>query len=163
MKTDYTYPENYKDAVKVWQHDGMQFSILRAHLGHYCGYVRFEARPVAEEGYRGFMNYVPVHGGITFANEDDDGSMVYGFDCAHCDDEKDEKLRDLEWLGEECFRMGRAIVAAKEFEPRYLAATDDAEKAKVIQEYHDAMKQQGIDFNLRDNFGAMINAMFGSL
>lgn len=88
--------------------------------------------------------------------------MVYGFDCNHAHDKNNPKLRDIEWLGEECFRMGRAILVAAEFEQAYLSSADD-EKAKVIQDYHDRLKNEGINFVLSDNFGAMIKVLSGSL
>lgn len=169
MKTDYAYPENASRegtrVVKTWVHDGMQFTIIHVDnswSSYYNGYVRFESQPVNEEGYGGILTYVPVHGGITFADEDKDRSMVYGFDCNHAHDKNNPKLRDIEWLGEECFRMGRAILVAAEFEQAYLSSADD-EKAKVIQDYHDRLKNEGINFVLSDNFGAMIKVLSGSL
>lgn len=162
MKQDYDYPEGSPHALKTWSHDGMQFTVIkldRPYLEHHCGYVRFETRPMTEEGYHGLLTYVPVHGGITFAEQDEDGSMVYGFDCGHAGDEGVEKLNNLEWLGEECFRMGRAIQLAAQYEDQYLAI-DNHERGTVIQAYHDELKAQGIEFVLQDNFGAMINVLF---
>jgi len=79
------YPEC--KAIVIWEKDGLVFSIVKhSTLGHYCGYVRFPKRPVKEKEYGGILTYVPVHGGITYAKESEDGSIVYGFDCAHCDD-----------------------------------------------------------------------------
>ena len=79
------YPES--KALETWKHDDLVFSIVQhSTLNHYCGYVRFPKKPVREMGYNGILTYVPVHGGITFADSGKDGSMVYGFDCGHCDD-----------------------------------------------------------------------------
>lgn len=160
-----SYPEDYAGKIKTWEHDGMRFTIVRLQgpLRHHCGYVRFEQRPVQEMAYGGILTYVPVHGGITYAEQDDEGSMVYGFDCGHAMDEERPELRDHEWLGEECFRMGRAILTAAKYEQRYLATEDDQERAQIIQKYHDELKATGIEFNLTDNFGAMINVLFGEL
>ena len=39
----------------------------------------------------------------------------------------------------------------------------DEQKAEIIDAYHDSLKTDGIKFELGDNFGAMINVMFGQL
>lgn len=156
-------------ASKQWSHDDMTFYLVppkdySVGVPHYCGYIRFQERPVIEPGYHGMLNYVPVHGGITYAEEDkEDGSMVYGFDCGHLDDEGRRELKDEEWLGEECYRMGQAIRIAAIYESRYLSDESNEVRAKVIEEYHSELEQRGINFNLQDNFGAMINVLRGKL
>lgn len=171
------YPEEHLGVKKTWGHHGMAFTIIEVDLFegmpkdyspspliercHYCGYVRFETRPVKIQGYSGILTYVPVHGGITYCDEDEAG-VVYGFDCGHAGDQERPELKDMEWLGTECFKMGRAIQVAAGFEDRYEASEDEA-RALVIQEYHEELLKQGIEFELMDNFGAMINVMFGKL
>ena len=127
------FPDNM--ASRIWEHSSMKFYLVPPSdwPQHYCGYVRFENRPVIEPTYHGIMTYVPVHGGITFANQDEDGSMIYGFDCGHAGDDERPELRDEEWLGEECFRMGRAIQIAAKYEGAYLATEGSKERAEVIQ------------------------------
>ena len=155
----YDYPES--KAIKQWEKDGVSFSIILDR--HHCGYCRFPERPTAEEGYNGILTYAPVHGGLTYAEQDEDGSMVYGFDCAHSGDDSRPELRDLDWLTAECEKMATAIKAAVSVEEGYLLSETEEEKAVVISSYHEALGQEGIDFELTDNFGAMINSMFGGL
>lgn len=157
-----SYPED--SAEETWEADGAKFSIVtHPTMGHYCGYVRFPCRPVKEQDYHGILTYVPVHGGITYARMSDDGSMVYGFDCAHADDENNPDLRDIEWLKTECQRMAQAISIAAAFEDAYLEADGDKSRAVVLDEYHERLALENIEFKLTNNFGAMINAMFGGL
>lgn len=127
------YPE--KKAEEVWQRDGLQFSLVKQEsdipvemrsefkhmrFHHYCGYVRFPKRPFREKGYDGIVQYVPVHGGITFAQEDLDGSMVYGFDTNHAGDEgRDDELDNHVWLTHQCHLMGEAIRILRRYERRY--------------------------------------------
>lgn len=159
MKTD-CYPES--KAVKVWEYDdGVVYSIVP--YGHYCGYCRFPKRPLIEQGYNGIAAYVPVHGGITYAEEAKDGSMVYGFDCAHSGDEERPELRDLAWLSKECERMAEGVKLAAEYEKRYLTSVTNEETAKVLDEYHTKLRDKGITFDLRDNFGAMLRVLCGNL
>lgn len=152
-------------ASKIWSHDGLTFYLVApggvGGVPHYCGYVKFRERPMKEPGYKGILTYAPVHGGITYA-EKDDGGMVYGFDCGHAGDYERPELQNEEWLGEECFRMARAIQLAAKYEDDYLTANDEA-RAKVIQRYHDELATQGLKFDLKNNFGAMINVLFGDL
>lgn len=156
------YPE--EGAVELWEHDGLVFSIQEVRGSHYCGYVRFPVRPVQEPSYNGIMTYVPVHGGITYARSSEDGSIVYGFDCAHADDDKNPELKDIEWLMAECETMAQGIKIATEFEQEYLANDgDDKARADVLDRYHQRMSERGVKFEITDNFGAMINAMFGGL
>lgn len=155
-----TYPED--EADETWQADGATFSVMRAPLGHWCGYVRFPARPVAEEGYRGILTYVPVHGGITYAEEDNEG-MVYGFDCAHSGDDSDPEVSDLAWLKAECQRMAQAVSIAAGYEEEYLAGKDDEARAQTLDAYHARLTEEGISFELTGNFGAMINVLTGRL
>jgi hypothetical protein len=156
------YPED--SAVETWERDVATFSISRhERLGHFCGYVRFPRRPVSEPGYDGLLVYVPVHGGLTYASEADDGTMVYGFDCNHADDDHDPKTRDMEWLRAECHRMATAISIAAGYEEEYLLARDNTAKAAVIEAYHERLKAEQIDFTLTDNLGAMISVLTGEL
>jgi len=160
------YPENR--AVKVWEKDGLVFSIVLQPGGYYCGYVRFPKRPVLERGYEGILTYVPVHGGITYAEQSPDGSMVYGFDCSHVDDWTIHSPKGKFWtireVKEEAEKMAIGIKVVAKYELEYLTASTEEERAKVIDRYHRELREKyGIMFNLRDNFGAMLNVLAGTL
>jgi hypothetical protein len=156
-------------------------SILGYRMGHWCGYARFPVKPVGvpisgtlpkigemegwNSGYGGILTYVPVHGGITYAGVSPvDGSVVYGFDCGHYEDETKPNLRDKIWLKQEAARMAIAIYMAKQFEDEYDAADgDDKKRADILDRYHESLRGAGIEFSLADNFGAMLNVLFGGL
>lgn len=161
MPTEYKYPE--AKAIVSWWKESVRCSIVLTNHGHYCGYARFPVHPVTESGYHGILTYVPVHGGITYARADKDGTMVYGFDCAHADDDNNPNIRDIEWLKAECRRMVGAILAAAAIEVDYLTAPDNARKATVINSYHEVCKEHGCVFGLPNNLGALINVMAGEL
>ena len=154
------YPED--DALRVWEEDGLTLSILRMKRGHLCGYVRFPSRPVREIGYKGILAFVPVHGGITYASEEDDGSMVYGFDCSHAGDWSPHDTSGKNWTeGEaetETRNMASGIRHAIPFEARYLLAANGEERASVLDEYTET---HGISFDVSDSFGAMIGVLGG--
>jgi hypothetical protein len=170
-----SYPENYEGAtswnetvaIKRWpfswpQH--VRFTILETDLHHWCGYVRFSYRPLRERDYHGIATYVPVHGGITYAEEKEGSGMVYGFDCGHSGDEQRPETKERGWLQTQCQQMAIGILLAARYESHYLLAKTEKEKALVVDKYHDDLKKNyGIEFVLKDNFGAMINVLFGGL
>ena len=145
-----------------WAKDGVDYFLHRHGLiiGYWwwCGYARFPKRPLVEEGYGGIAVYVPVHGSITFAQEEN-GTMTYGFNCGYLDDTKNPHLQDIDWLRAETERMATSIRVAAEYEQRYLSAHTTKEKASVLVEYHERLQEQGILFAMGDNFGAMIRAI----
>ena len=152
------YPDSM--AVKQWQYqDAICYIVSHPRLKHPCGYARFEKRPVQTFGYDEIMTYVPVHGGITYAQQDEAG-MTYGFDCAHAGD--DEKDFTEEWLVNECQQMVDNIKAIVPFEDAYIQAEGDNEsRAKIIDSYHESLGMDG--FDIHNNFGAMINVICGRL
>ena len=150
------YPDSM--AEKQWQYKDV-ICYLVLHHGHYCGYARFQQRPLKEQDYHGILTYVPVHGGITYAQQDIAG-MVYGFDCAHSGD--DERDFSDEWLMQECQKLADSIKAVVQFEDAYLLAEGDNEqRAEIIDTYHKSLNLDG--FDVTDNFGAMINVICGRL
>lgn len=132
-------------------------------ITQYNGYCRFRRKPVHERGYTGILNYVPVHGGITYCNHKL-GVSTYGFDTAHADDENNPLVRNVEWIEYQCLVMARGIQIAAQFEPDYLRFKDNDCRAVIIDKYHARLRRLiSTPFVLSDNFGAMINVLFGKL
>lgn len=124
---------------------------------HLCGYVQMPtAKPFQEPSYYGFLTYVPVHGGITYAE-----APVYGFDCAHVDDTSD--YWTLDRVEQETNKLVDYLcLAADGWEQAYLAAQTDEQRAEVVDEYHQRCGLQD-GFDIRDNFGAMLNVITGKV
>lgn len=138
--------------------------LAKTKIGHWCGYVIWPRRPLIEQGHRGIARYVPVHGGITYAGEREDGCFVYGFDCAHSGDEGRPETRDVDWLRDECRWLAASLRIARWYEPFYLLAPGNRLKALVLDLYHrHVRKVTGKSFCLTDNFGAMLAVLFGHL
>ncbi len=85
--------------------------------------------------------------------------MTYGFDCAHSGDDENPDCQNEKWVSVECERMAESIMLAVAFEPAYLLAITDGEKAKIIDAYHKQCGEHNIPFVLTENFGAMIHVM----
>lgn len=142
----------------------VHLAVLEFREGRYNGYRFFFERPTIEQGYRGILNYVPVHGGITYAKPVKEGGFIYGFDCQHCDDDENLDCYDIEWAFKETEFMYRAISIASCFEKRYLMAKDNKKKAEIIDGYHAEVKKKlSRSFELENNFGAMLGLLCGDL
>jgi hypothetical protein len=128
--------------------------------GRFNGYVRFPKLPMVAPGLRGILDYIPVHGGLTFFQEWWDGSVTYGFDTGHLVSmEMKEIINDVEWMMAETESMGRSIQIASRFERYYLnAGEDNDKKARVL----DRMGKF-LPVNVRDNLGIMLNLLCGDL
>lgn len=167
-----------------WEKDGVLYLYLSGDDHHaQCGYCEFKTPPLAQRNYHGIATYIPVHGGITYCEDGPNGEMLYGFDCAHGDDlihfEPDEMMSRIgrgqppfefkrypdEWLRRECEVMGKCILAAARYEPAYLASDGDPEaRARVIDNFHRYLREEALgEFQLTDNFGAMLRLLSGDL
>lgn len=126
-------------------------------IGGLNGYVVYEERPVRELGYDGILMYVPVHGGITYAQESDD-CMVYGFDTAHHDSDS-FPINDATWIKEQITMMIAGIDAAVIVEQNYLRCSSTKGKAKHAQTVWDTKG----DAEQSYNFGITLNLMMGKI
>lgn len=63
-------------------------------MGHRCGYVGVSKEVFEGKGYDDLD--IEVHGGLTYARDEEDGLRWYGFDCAHLGDARDVNLMDAE-------------------------------------------------------------------
>jgi hypothetical protein len=121
----------------------------------YNGYAVWKERPLVEPGFYGVLAYVPVHGGITYAEHDELGT-VYGFDTAHANSEG-FPIRDIEWIKHEILMLILGVEMAAKIEPEYLAADgDNQRRAELVQPLID-LAEGGL------NFGTMLNLMSGEL
>lgn len=151
-------------AIEVCEIEGRECWIVphpmrgNTHMRGLCGlngYAVYPKRPLREQGYGGVVTYVPVHGGITYAEEDALG-MVYGFDTGHCDSDS-FPLEDPDWIKEQLSYMIRGIAVAAEVEAEYLLASTNEEKAALCDRICKAQPEQW------RNMGTMINLLCGRL
>jgi len=124
--------------------------------GGYNGYVLFRKRPTIEEGYRGILTYVPVHGGITYANSQD-GGMMYGFDTSHHDSDS-YPTRNRQWIRHQIVVMTKGILMAKKYERSYLKTRSNKQRAVVAQRVVNVGKPKH-----QFNMGIALNLLGGRL
>lgn len=92
------YPYNHGAVVAE---SGHEVVIRHSTLGHLCAYTKFRSAWLPRE-WRGNYNadglqYLAIHGGITYASESD-GWCVFGLDCGHGGDEEHPELRDSQYV-----------------------------------------------------------------
>lgn len=128
------------------------------------GYIIFPKRPLKELGYDGIVVYVPVHGGITFAAQLDEG-FVYGFDTAHHNSEDFPRM-DPVWIKEQCLIMLMGILRAQEVEKKYLKCTTSNGRIKHIQRVTEVGNMPGLQVGADKSevsIGALSNILSGEL
>jgi len=180
MKNDY-YDHLEKNNIETGEILGHKYWIVKYPVQKYSrgalnGYIHFKTRPTTEKGYQGILTYVPVHGGITLANSDGRGGIIYGFDTGHCDSEKYPRT-DKAWIKRQIGLMLRGILRARTVEIPYLLTgylSDFLERfahfrifhrwvrrvqAHCVQFVWDTDKKHGNEFN----FGMMINMLCGKI
>lgn len=127
------------------------------YMNGYNGYITYHKRPLKEQGYNGIATYIPVHGGLTYAKENKDGSFTYGFDTAHCDSHK-YPIDNIDWIKEQIKIIRDGISLCKKLENKYLLAEGDNKKRAVIcQKIINLQPQQ------ERSFGVAIKLLSGKL
>ena len=89
-----------------------------------------------------FLDFVPVHGGITYGDRREDGSYIYGFDTNHAHDSTNPDIRNTDWLKEQTARMGFGIQAAARYEQAYMACKTAEERRTVVNNYFEYMQEE---------------------
>lgn len=148
------------EGYEYWIHPGPKYRdaprIMDHTMNGKCGYIVFKERPVTELDYNGVLTYVPVHGGITYCEHDDEIGSVYGFDTAHCDSHEFPR-EDNTWMKKEITLMLHGILRAAEVESKYLSAASN--RTKAIQcDYI-----QGPGFHGHPSMGVMLSILSGEL
>ena len=136
------YPEDHEGVIDSFDYRDLHCTVLRQDMGHPCGYVRVPDCPVAT--YEGIMAYVPVHGGLTYAKQDD-GSVVYGFDCAHSHS-RPHLFNNPEWMRMQCRQMVDGILTALPLRAEYNATADNEARAAIAQKVVDVAPSEEIGF-----------------
>ncbi len=151
------YPFNYtKGATEIRDN-----RIVNQHsFGHFCGYVALKKSKLPRNWHNGdydtdALQYLQIHGGITFC-ETTKNYVIYGFDCAHAGDEKNIKLKDINYVFKLVSQMEQQILEyAKRHEAWRKAKRE--KKIKIMQEIIDTASVK-----TELGFGAMIGLLGGA-
>ena len=127
------------------------------------GYVAFDKRhaPRVGDGTGNIVQYIPVHGGVTYA-EKDSYAAVWGFDTMHCRSEEEPRT-DPAWILANCYVLYRGLKLGAELWPEFRRA-NCARRAELAQQLIDLNEEQsGQPLHQRLGFEALINLMTGQV
>jgi hypothetical protein len=123
------------------------------------GYVAYPKRqaPRLPMGTGGITQYIPVHGGVTYA-EKDSIAAVWGFDTMHYASEKQPRT-DPDWIRYQCHILHHGLEVAEDLWPKFRRTTDTAKRAAMVQGLFE------IDPGRADRLGteALLNLMVGKI
>jgi hypothetical protein len=127
------------------------------------GYVAFPKRrgPKLPTHYQGLVQYIPVHGGITYAVKDS-FATVFGFDTAHWKSE-DQPRTDPEWIRYQCHVLHHGLRMAEELWPKFRKANRDGKIAIAQTLFEECDPAQSGRVSDRLGFTALINLMCGKV
>lgn len=80
---------------------------------YFCGYTWFKLDEIPKEWheYSDIEYDMDIHGGLTYSNIVGD-YIIYGFDCAHLNDERNPRLQDELFILDLCQVMRSEIISA---------------------------------------------------
>jgi hypothetical protein len=124
------------------------------------GYVAFDKRyaPVVGDGARNLVQYIPVHGGCTYA-EKDSYAAVWGFDTMHYGSERQPRS-DPAWIIANCWILYRGLKLGAELWPEFRRANRDR-RGELAQQLLDLVEEQPLVDKL--GFEAMCNLLVGKV
>jgi len=115
------------------------------------GYCRFKESPTMSKSICGLLAFVPVYGGLNYAEADEDNSITFGFSTNSgmmWDVHEYSKTNDLAWLKKECCIMAKAIKIASRHEEDYAFAANGQARMKIVVDYLGECKDAGIHIRI---------------
>jgi hypothetical protein len=103
----------------------------------------------------GILDYIPVHGGVTYAVKDQT-ACVYGFDTLHYDSESVPRT-ERPWIAWQCRILYESILFAAKIERNYLRAVTEPQRARILQPLLDLVPEQD------PSIGAILRLLTGEL
>jgi hypothetical protein len=127
-----TYSGMRESALRIRQeHPELQYTIATLDPGALNGYVAFPKRhaPRLPVNYEGLVQYIPVHGGCTYAVKDS-FAAVWGFDTNHANSEKIPRT-DPNYIRYLCHVLYEGLQAAEKLWPKFRREPDLRKRAEM--------------------------------
>ena len=106
-----------KETRKILEETDQKFGVPLSRYEWHCGYVALPGLEIDLTEMRASELDVDVHGGITWM-EEEEGAIVFGFDCNHIGDVNREKVSNLEWLTNETEKMADQLITLFNYQGR---------------------------------------------
>ena len=140
-----------EDNMAIVRHDS---------LGHLCGYVAFPAKDIPKKWHGTYnadaLQYLNIHGGLTFAKKPNDDWVVFGFDCAHSGDEDNASLKDPEYVMDLTRQMEQQLIDYAAIIKKWRKA-NRGKRMEMVDEIRDKGKHSE-----EIGFGALLGALWGA-
>jgi hypothetical protein len=123
------------------------------------GYVAFPKRRaprIPRNDVGNLVQYIPVHGGVTYARKDA-YAAVWGFDTCHYDSHR-QPITDRDWIRNECLILLMGLQIADKMWPEFRRASQ-TRRAGLAQMLIDIVP--GGDLRDKLGFTALVNTIFG--
>jgi hypothetical protein len=125
-------------------------------LNGYVAWPKRHAPRIPHNDTGNIVQYIPVHGGITWACKDS-YAAVWGFDTMHHASEKQPRT-DKDWVRANCWVLYRGLLLAEKLWPEFRRASQDR-RAQIAQQLLDLVEEQPLVEKL--GFEAMVGMLFG--
>lgn len=151
------FPFNHEKAIRR----GMLCLVPSPVAGNrHCGYTAFRSSWLPR-AWRGNYNadalqYLAIHGGLTYACEES-GWSVFGFDCTHSGDDEISELGDIDYVFRLTATMRQQIIAYRAVIKKWRKA-----KRKGRARLLDKVIQSAAEMTSTPSFGAMIGMLSGA-
>jgi hypothetical protein len=159
-----TYSGMRESALRIRQeHPELQHTIRMLDPDALNGYVAFPKRhaPRLPVNYQGLVQYIPVHGGCTYAVKDS-FAAVWGFDTHHLNSEKLPRTNP-DWIRYQCLVLYEGLRVAGKLWPKFRREHNDQkrlEMANAVYSIDIAASGSTID---RLGFQALMSLMGGRI
>jgi len=153
------YPFNYEGNVKI---ENNKVVLQHDTLGHLCGYVAFNKKDIPQAWHGSYdapgLQGLNIHGGLTFCDVKED-EVIFGFDCAHLDDDENPDLLDVDYVMGLTKQMEQQLIAYKQHFTRFKRLTKNSKlRGKILDEVRGTAT-----VNCEFGFGTMIGLLAGEI
>ncbi|HZF24008.1 MAG TPA: hypothetical protein VE030_11160 [Burkholderiales bacterium] len=127
------------------------------------GYVAFPKRHAPKlptNSYGGILQYIPVHGGVTYAVKDS-YMAVWGFDTLHCDSGEVPRA-DRAWILGQCRLLHTGLLIAAKLWPEWRKASQ-ARRTEMADWMLQLVDDGRVGLTGRLNLGSMLDLMRGRI
>lgn len=156
-----TYNGNRESALQLRDDPVLtQFPEITKHMDPDAlnGYVAYPKRhaPRLPQGTGNIVQYIPVHGGVTYACKDS-FMAVWGFDTMHAGSEEHPRS-DRDWIRAHCWLLYRGLMLAEQLWPEFRRASQER-RAELVEQLLALVEERALPDKL--GFQALMGLVLG--
>ena len=125
------------------------------------GYVLFPKRHAPRVASKGLVDFIPVHGGVTYQVKDR-AAAVWGFDTNHGGISEKVPRDNVDWVAGQCQLLYTGLITAHEYEREYRRA-GRKRRVEIAQFLIQTLDDGRVNLADRLGMGALIPLLFGEM